>query len=112
VEQKGLVPQNQTGFRRGMGAIDNFYVLNYLINRQITRKGGKMIALFVDLKTAFDSVDRAILLEALREREVRRGLMERAGEIMSETKSRVRVGGQIGEGKRCEAGVSTESPVV
>jgi len=42
-------------------------VLNYLINRQITRKGEKMIMLFVDLKAAFDSMDRAILLEALRE---------------------------------------------
>jgi len=31
VEEKGLVPQNQTGFRRGMGAIDNIYVLTYLI---------------------------------------------------------------------------------
>lgn len=35
VEGKGIIPPNQTGFRKGMGTIDNIYVLNYMINRQI-----------------------------------------------------------------------------
>ncbi|XP_011687015.1 PREDICTED: golgin subfamily A member 6-like protein 22 [Wasmannia auropunctata] len=30
VEEGGKVPQNQTGFRKGMGTVDNIYVLNYL----------------------------------------------------------------------------------
>jgi len=55
-----------------------------------------MIALFVDLRTAFDSVDRAKLLEALREKGMRGGLLQRMGEIVSETRSRVRIGRQIG----------------
>jgi len=38
--------------------MDNIFVLNYLINRQIEKKGGKLIAVFVDLRAAFDSVDR------------------------------------------------------
>ena len=38
VEGRELVPQNQTGFRKGMGTIDNVYVLNYLINRQINKE--------------------------------------------------------------------------
>ncbi|XP_011861973.1 PREDICTED: uncharacterized protein LOC105558726, partial [Vollenhovia emeryi] len=29
-EEKGIIPHNQTGFRQGMGTIDNIYVLNYL----------------------------------------------------------------------------------
>lgn len=33
VEEKGMLPSNQTGFRRGIGTIDNIYVLNYLVNR-------------------------------------------------------------------------------
>lgn len=62
VEEKGIVPQNQTGFRKGMGTIDNIYVLDYLINRQLGKKKGKMTAMFIDLKAAFDSVDREVLL--------------------------------------------------
>jgi len=53
VERKGMLPPSQTGFRKGMGTIDNIYILNYLINRQIGRKGGKLIAVFVDLIAVF-----------------------------------------------------------
>jgi len=55
-EEKKVIPQNQTGFRKGIGTMDNIYVINYLINRQLKKKK-KTVALFVDLKTAFDSVD-------------------------------------------------------
>jgi len=66
-----MLSSSQTGFRKGMGTIDNIFTLNYFINRQIGRKGAKLIAVFVDLKAAFDSVDRGILLSALMERGVR-----------------------------------------
>lgn len=36
-----MIPHNQTDFRNGMGTMDNIYVLNYLIGRQVGRKGGK-----------------------------------------------------------------------
>jgi len=50
IEEKGLIPPNQTGFKRGMGTMDNIFVLNHLINRQIEKKGGKMVAIFMDLR--------------------------------------------------------------
>jgi len=43
VEGKGLIPPNQTGFRKGMGTLDNVYALNYLVNRQIGQKRGKLV---------------------------------------------------------------------
>lgn len=80
-----------------MGTIDNIYVLNMLINRQLNRKGGKMVALFVDMKAAFYSVDRGVLIETMRERGVRFGLVRRVGELIRETASRVRVGRESGK---------------
>lgn len=45
-----------------MRVIDNYvidiYVLNFLVNRQLQRKEGFVVATFVDLKVAFDSVGR------------------------------------------------------
>lgn len=38
VDEKRIVPHNQTEFRKGMGTMYNIYVLNYLINRQVSRK--------------------------------------------------------------------------
>ncbi|XP_046145234.1 uncharacterized protein LOC123988602 [Osmia bicornis bicornis] len=89
-ESKKMIPDNQTGFRKGMGTMDNIYVLNFLVNRQIKKEKGKVMACFIDLKAAFDSVDRGVLMEALRERGVRKGLRERIKEVLRETKSRVR----------------------
>lgn len=41
VEEKELIPQNQTGFRKSLGTVDNIYLLNYLISRQLKRKWRK-----------------------------------------------------------------------
>ena len=92
VEGKGLMPPSQTGFRRGVRCIDNIYVLNYLANRQVVRKGRRLVALFIDMKAAFNSVDRGALLEEMRKRGVRDGLLERCGEVLKETMCRVRTG--------------------
>ncbi|XP_077259841.1 uncharacterized protein LOC143896126 [Temnothorax americanus] len=106
IEGKRMVPHNQTGFRRGMGTIDNIYVLNYMVNRRLEKKGGKLIACFVDLKAAFDSVDRGILIKAMRERGIREGLVRRTEEMLRETKNleeemdRVKWGGIMLGGKR------------
>lgn len=55
-----------------------------------------VVAIFVDLCAVFDSVVREELVKGMRERRVREGLVERVEEILRETKSRVRVGGEIG----------------
>lgn len=53
--------------------------------------------MFLDLKTAFDLVDRKVLLETMRRKGIREGLVERVREMLRETKSRVRVGGSVEE---------------
>lgn len=80
-----------------MGTIDNIYVLNYLSGKQLGGKGGRMVAMFVDLKAAFDTVDRGVLIEDMRKRGLRKGLVERVEELLRETKNRIRVSGEIGE---------------
>lgn len=91
IEGKGLIPHNRTGFRKGMGTVDNIYTLNFLINRQLGKKGGKLVALFVDMKAAFDSVDREILIGIMRELGIREGLTVRAEQMVRETRSRMRI---------------------
>jgi len=63
IEGKSLISANQMSFRREMGTMDNVYVLNYMINKQIGKKEGKLVAVFVDLKAVFDSMDRERLME-------------------------------------------------
>lgn len=96
VERKGILPPSQTGFRRGVGTIDQIYVLNYLINKRVAERKGKMVVTFVDMKAAFDSVDREILIQMMRKKEVRESLVVRCKEMLEETVSRVRVGDKEG----------------
>lgn len=93
VEGKGMLSKNQVKFRKGKETMNNIFVLKYLINRQVEKKGGKLIALFVDLKAAFDTVSRKTIVEAIKERGVREGLVKRIEEVLRETRSRVRIGG-------------------
>lgn len=32
VEEKGLIPPNQTRFSKGLGTMDNIHILNFLVN--------------------------------------------------------------------------------
>lgn len=91
--------------------MENVYVLNYIVNRQIRKERGKMVTIFIDLRAASDMVDKGILLKAIRERGVREGLVERIGEIMEETKSRVRVGREWGESFWTARGVRQGYPL-
>jgi len=52
-----------------------------------------MYGFFIDLKAAFDKVDRKILWKAMEERGIRRELIERVKEIYEQTKNAVKVHG-------------------
>lgn len=44
-EMEKMIPPNHTGFRKGIGTIDNIYVLNYIINKRLGKKKGKVVAM-------------------------------------------------------------------
>lgn len=39
IEEKETIPENKIDCRKGMGTMDNIYVLNYLVNRKIRKIG-------------------------------------------------------------------------
>lgn len=50
-----------------------------------------MVVMLVDLKVAFDMVNREVLLDSMREKGLREELIGRVGEMVGETKSRIRL---------------------
>jgi len=94
IERKGgSLPETQAGFRKGRGTMDNVRILQQVINKEISKKRGEMYGFFIDLKAAFDKVDKKILWRAMEERDIRRGLIERVKEIYEQTKNAVRIHG-------------------
>lgn len=91
VEDKNIVPDNQAGFRKGKSAIDNVYILNYVIQKEISKEQGRLYALFADLKAAFDTVNRQKLFAMMNHLGIAENLVNRIAEIYSETLSSIRV---------------------
>ncbi|XP_015115564.1 uncharacterized protein LOC107040136 [Diachasma alloeum] len=65
LEKEGKLNESQGGFRRRRGTREQIFILNSLIGNSFKRKGGKLYAAFIDLKAAFDTVDRDLLLEKI-----------------------------------------------
>jgi hypothetical protein len=65
--------------------------LNHIIGNEIKKRGSKIYAFFVDLKAAFDNVERYLLWEYLRKKGINEHLATKIEEIYEETISRVRV---------------------
>ena len=55
------IVETQAGFRKGYFTIDHIYTLSATTEKHLSRTGGQLYVAFVDLRKAFDSVDRASL---------------------------------------------------
>ncbi|KAH0816889.1 hypothetical protein GEV33_005903 [Tenebrio molitor] len=42
IEEKGVLPDSQAGFRKGRGTEDNVYILDHLARNELRKKGGRM----------------------------------------------------------------------
>ena len=111
MDEKSMIPPNQMRLRKGMGVIGNIYVLNYLVHRRIRKKNRVMVVMFVDLKAAFDSVDREQLEKSFIRCGVKEGLKSRIMEIFRETKSKVRASDESGETVSMARGVRQGCPL-
>lgn len=91
-EEKGILPETQAGFRKNRSGIDNIYILNQIIEKELTNKGGTVYCLFVDFKAAFDLINREKLWEYLKRKEIDENLRLRLMEIYEVTKNVIKVG--------------------
>jgi hypothetical protein len=111
MNERGALPDGQAGFRKGRGTMDNVYILNHIIGNEIKKRGSKIYAFFVDLKAAFDNVERDLLWEYLRKKGINEHLVTRIEEIYEETISRVRVDGRVSECFKTYKGVRQGCPL-
>lgn len=65
VEKYDKLTESQAGFRRGYSTSDHIFTLNAIVEKCFAKKGVKLYACFVDLRKAFDSVQRQPLFEVL-----------------------------------------------
>lgn len=82
IDEKKVLPEGQAGFKKGRSTKDNVFVLNHLVQRAKTRKE----KLFIELKAAFDTMDRSKLWKVIEGVGISRYLTERIKEAYEKTK--------------------------
>ena len=91
------INEEQAGFREGYSTIDNIFILQSLINKYLSIKGGKFYVLFVDFAKAFDSVQREKLWFLLRSHGISPKMNRLLGSIYENVKACVRNNNEISE---------------
>ena len=105
VEKRKLLVKEQAGFRKGFGTVDNAFVLNFLVEKEIQRKG-KLYTCFIDFKRAFDSVNREFLWKKMS----RLGLPEKFVRILMSVYAKVEMKVCV-NGDECTRGFEAERGV-
>ena len=101
-ETNNVIAEEQGGFRKGRGCVDQLFVLTGIINK---RKNLQTYCCFIDLKKAFDRVWRNGLWKALWEEGIRGKMWRVIRSLYRHTKSKILLGQDETDFFDIEAGV-------
>lgn len=110
-ESGNLFYEGQAGFRKGRGTMDNIYILKRVADFEIYAKKGEIFACFVDLKAAFDKVNRRKLWKDLRKKGIEENLIKKIEEMYEETTCTVNVNGRETKAFRISLGLKQGCPL-
>ena len=103
VAEKILLEQ-QAGFRKGRGTADQIFCVRQMVEKHIEHHDPLYMA-FIDLKKAYDSVSRSLLMDILRAEGVPEKLVVLIEKLYAKTSLKVRIKQEIGRGVDISTGV-------
>lgn len=104
-DETDCIPEAQAGFRKGYSTIDNIFCLQSLVQKYLTKQGGRFYTLFVDFSKAYDSVHREKLLYLLLKKGVHGKLFSTLESMYRSVKAAVRVGSKVTDYFECMSGL-------
>nr|CAX83711.1 endonuclease-reverse transcriptase [Schistosoma japonicum] len=102
--------ENQAGFRPGRGCIDHIFTIRQVLEHRHAYRRLTMVV-FLDLKAAFDSVDREVLWQCLSLKGVPQKYINLVKALYSNTTSRVRAYGELSSDFAISSGVRQGCPL-
>ena len=104
LEKCELQKEEQAGFRKGYSTFDNIFVLQSLIQKYCSRKGGRFYAIYVDFSKAFDTIPHALLFYQLMNNGVHGRVLKVLKSMYKSLESCVRTPGGITDYFKCSIG--------
>ena len=93
---ENLIGEEQGGFRKGRGCMDQIFTFKSLSEKFVEMKR-EMYVCFMDLEKAYDRVDRENLFSVLYKRGVRGGLLNAVKAFYKNSMAGVRMGHKVGD---------------
>lgn len=90
-EIENKLEESQFGFRKGRRVTGAVFVINHIIDKQLSKEKVKLYACFADLRAAFNRLNREKLEEKMRKMGISEKLTRRIKAIYEETRNVVRV---------------------
>ena len=65
-EDNQVIDESQAGFRKKYSTIDNIFSLQSVVQKYLSREGGRFYCIFIDFRRAFDSINHEKLWDSLK----------------------------------------------
>ena len=106
MENNMKICEEQAGFRRHFSTVDHIYTLYSMVNNRLHgQKRGKLYVAFIDFKKAFDTVDRNVLWECMKEEGISNKMIKMVKGIYNIVTATVRFNNKYSEDITCPLGV-------
>ena len=104
VENRGILREEQAGFRNGYSVHDNTFVLKNVVDLYLSRRK-KLYCVFVDYSMAFDKINRTLLWEKLVSTGINGPILKVLFNMYADAKSCINLNGKMSEFFECSTGV-------
>ena len=92
---EAILSEEQAGFRPGRSTVEQVFALKMLIQHRIEENDGKVVAVFIDYKKAFDRVWHDGLFSVLQQYGIPRKLINIIMDLYSKAKSFITVNNNL-----------------
>ena len=103
-DSNDIQKEEQAGFRKKYSTTDNIFILQSLIQKYCSRKGGRFYTLYVDFSKAFDTIPHALLFYQLMAKGVQGKVFNVLRTMYSTLQSSVRTPEGLTDFFKCERG--------
>ena len=90
-EEENAIHECQAGFRKGYSTQDQIFSLQAMIQKYLSRKGGRFYCMFVDFQKAFDCVDHQYLWHKICTKGIHGKILQVLKSMYSQMKSCIRL---------------------
>ena len=110
LETKRIMPNNMLGFRPGKATIDALRILEHEVN-DTYNKQEYLIAVFIDIRGAFDAVDHSVLLKKALKMGISGKMLNFLKDYLSDRKYKILIGKTYSEEAELNNGTPQGSPL-